>query len=181
MPARKHSCAPAPCSGSTHLVEHVAARSSRHAQLRRHARVVPLLALLLVGFGPCGRIPGTDLEGKRPKGAVLDWGFVNREPGTCALEVRPERPHSVTVNCMSANTRLYVGCTDCSGKTWSNAALADPRGRILIGDTLYPVTLTRITAQGEIDAAWSARATKYGQDPTAPQPPDYWLFHLQSR
>ena len=147
----------------------------------RRTRVVPLLALLLFGFGPCGRMPGGELSGTAPDGIVLDWGFVNRTPGTCALEVRPDNPHSVTVNCMSANSRLYVGCTECTGKTWSAAALADPRGRILVGETLYRVSLTRITAREEIAAAWSARARKYGQDPLAPLPEDYWLFHLQSR
>ena len=130
--------------------------------------------------GPCGPIAGGALSGNAVDGAVDDWSFVNQVP-RCAVEVRSEDPHSVTVNCMSWQGELFVSCSDCDGKRWSGYALDDPAGRIRIGDDVYPVTLKRVEEPARLDAVWKARAAKLGKEESAPRPEGWWTFQLTSR
>ncbi len=78
-------------------------------------RRVPILLLLplsfaLLGLGPCGPIPGGALRGQPATEPVGDWAIANEVP-RCELEVRPEAPRSMTVNCMSWAGRLFVSCS----------------------------------------------------------------------
>ena len=138
-----------------------------------------LLVPLLMAIGPCGRLPGGSLLGDDEATRVTDWSFTNGI-GLCALEVNPAGPHSVTLNCMSWADRLFVSCSQCDGKTWSTYALHDARGRIEIGARIYPVNLSRVTDPALLDSAWTARATKLGNDPSA-RPDHWWSFELTSR
>ena len=141
---------------------------------------VSLLALGLLAVGPCGPIPGGRLSGEESTTAPADWSIAN-DVAHCAVEVRPDSPRSVTVNCMSWQGRLFVSCSECEPKTWSSYAVEDPRGRIQIGEDLYPVSLTRITDPAELDSVWRARATKVGEENAEPRPSDWWTFELTSR
>ncbi len=138
-----------------------------------------LLFPLVLGIGPCGRLPGGKLFGNEATQPVADWSFVN-DAGLCALEVNPEGPHSVTLNCMSWAGRLFVSCSHCQGKTWSSYVLQNPAGRIEIGDRIYPVSLARLQAPTLLDEVWVARANKVGVDPS-PRPNHWWSFELSSR
>ncbi len=143
--------------------------------------VIPIAAAALatLGLGPCGPIPGGALSGSERGGVIDDWSFANEAP-RCAVEVRPSDPHSVTVNCMSWKSRLFVSCSDCAGKTWSRYAVDDPRGRIRIGESVYPVLLTRVEDSSVLDSVWRARATKLGEKASA-RPEGWWAFELRSR
>ena len=66
-------------------------------------------------------------------------------------------------------------------KYWSNQALASQRGRIRMGDSVYPVTLRRVTDADELELAWSARLSKLGMERATPRPAHWWSFHLTSR
>lgn len=142
------------------------------------ALALGLTVLLLLGIGPCGRLPGGKLLGEEDANPVADWSFVN-EAGLCALQVNPAGPHSVTVNCMAWQGRLFVSCSRCEGKTWSTFALQDPRGRIKIAERVHPVRMARVRAPELLDAAWGARAAKLGTAP-APRPDHWWTFELSS-
>jgi hypothetical protein len=146
----------------------------------RH-RIVVLVAAALAatGLGPCGPIPGGTLSGSELAGVVDDWSFANEVP-RCAVEVQPSDPHSVTVNCMSWERRLFVSGSKCAGKTWSAYALEDPRGRIQIGESVYPVLLTRVEEPGVLDSVWRARAEKLGEDDVV-RAEGWWAFELRSR
>ena len=137
------------------------------------------LALTTLGLGPCGPIPGGGLAGEDFGEPVKDWTFVNDVP-RCAVEVRPADPHSVTVNCMSWEQRLFVSCSFCEGKTWSGIALDQPEGRIRIGERVYPVRLSRVDDAALLDAVWRARASKLEAEPS-PRPDGWWTFELRSR
>ena len=139
-----------------------------------------VLAATCLGIGPCGPIPGGALSGDPVDAAVRDWSFANHVP-RCAVEVRPDSPHSVTVNCMSREKRLFVSCSKCAGKRWSDYVLEDPRGRIRIGENVYPVALRRVEAPPELDLVWQARAAKIGEDAPGPRPEGWWTFELTSR
>lgn len=145
---------------------------------------LPLSAILLAGctlaLGPCGPIPGGRLSGTEATTPPDDWSIADGVP-RCAVEVRPDSPHSVTVNCMSWQGRLFVSCSECEPKTWSSYALQDPRGRVRVGDAVYPVSLKRIEDPAELDAVWQARAQKIGDEEAGPRPSEWWTFELSAR
>lgn len=87
----------------------------------------------------------------------------------------------MTVNCMSWQGRLFVSCSQCEPKAWSSHAVEDPRGRIQIGDAVYPVTLRRIVDPDELESVWQARARKIGEDDSEQRPNDRWSFELSLR
>ena len=127
---------------------------------------------------PCERLPGAYLFGDVAEEPVQDWAFANAAP-LCQIEVRTWRPHSVNLNCMAAEGELYISCSNCAGKSWSQTALAAGVARIRIGELIYPVATGRVTEADELNKAWSARAQKLQRDAT-PRPEHWWSFHLSS-
>jgi hypothetical protein len=125
-------------------------------------------------------MPGAYLFGTVEPEPVGDWSFANDVP-LCQMEIRTWRPHSINLNCMSADGILYVSCSSCAEKYWSNQALASQRGRVRMGDSVYPVTLRRVTDTDELELAWSARLSKLGMERATPRPAHWWSFHLTSR
>lgn len=150
------------------------------ASRRSRALVLCGLAAALLAFGPCGPIPGGRLSGPDTAAPAGGWAIADTVP-RCAVEVRPESPHSVTVNCMSWQGRLFVSCSECEPKTWSGYAVEDPRGRVRIGDAVYPVSLRRIVEPAELDVVWQARARKLGEEPAGERPDGWWTFELTAR
>ena len=93
-----------------------------------------LLVVVLVGAAytfwfvcPCEAMPGGGLGGEVASEPVNDWTFVNDVP-LCQVEVDIGIPWSINLNCMSAGGDLYVSCSRCAGKTWSQAALKNDAG-----------------------------------------------------
>ena len=134
---------------------------------------------------PCERISGAWLQGHEVTTAVEDWTFANDAP-ICYVEVPGIIPHSITLNCMSAEERLYLSCSQCDGKRWSTIALEEGRGRIRIGESVFPISFTRVTGEAELDLAWMARAGKLarlrGRDMSEipARPGHWWSFRLAS-
>ena len=132
---------------------------------------------------PCERIPGMKLSGVEHTEPVEDWTFAN-SAALCQLEVSGVIPHSINLNCMSDGPNLFLSCSRCDGKYWSGIALAEPRGRIRIDDVVYPVELTRVTDDAELNHAWAVRARKlsnFGRGSDAPRPDHWWSFRLTPR
>lgn len=142
--------------------------------------LVALFSVFLVYFFycPCERTPGGWLLGTEESTPVRDWSFANQAP-LCQIQVQRLLPHSVNLNCMSANGDLYLSCARCEGKTWSTYALSNPKARLRIGGTIYPVNLARVTDETKLDIAWQARAKKFAR-PAIPRQPDWWSFQAQS-
>jgi hypothetical protein len=128
---------------------------------------------------PCDRTPGGWLLGTEVSEPVADWAFANEAP-LCQVEVRSWHPHSVNLNCMSAQGALYLSCAQCDGKYWSTIALGNPDGRMRIGGKVYPVRLQRVTDPKVLDNAWQARAAKTGRA-AGPRSADWWSFRVTSR
>jgi hypothetical protein len=146
-----------------------------------------VLLVLLAGaagwffYCPCERVPGGWLLGDTVVQPVTDWSFANDAP-LCQVQVQAHNvPHSINLNCMSSAGLLYLSCAQCEGKMWSTAALKDPEARLRVGERVYPVTLTRITDDGELDIAWRARENKLGRDPDRPREAGWWSFRVESR
>lgn len=167
--------------------------------LRRPLFIIPagVVAVLVVAFlgwsstCPCDRAPGAYLFGAAADGPVTDWGFANRVT-LCQIQIRVGvLPHAINLNCMSTSDgQLYLSCSQCGAKRWSNAAVENGRARLRLNGTVYPVTVTRVLDPGELDQAWSARVQKLNQleapasaapPPDAPRPDGWWSFRVEWR
>jgi hypothetical protein len=144
------------------------------------ALVLIAAAVAIYFYCPCSRLPGGYLLGDEASSAVTDWTFANDVP-LCQVQVESALPHSVNLNCMSTEGRLYLSCASCEGKRWSSAALDNPSARLRVGDVVYPVTLARVTDPAELDTAWRARAAKTRGPVDAPRPEGWWSFRVASR
>lgn len=146
--------------------------------------------LVVVGIGywatqcPCERIPGVTLAGEETSEQIDDWSFVN-DTGLCRIQVDDGLlPQSLLLNCMSASGELFVSCSRCADKRWSNTALGNPAGRLLVDGMIYPVNLQRLTEPARLDYAWLARITKLrsmGREAPDERPDHWWSFKLTSR
>ncbi len=145
------------------------------------AAAICVVAMLVVYFYcPCSRLPGGYLLGEVVDVPVSDWSFVNTVP-LCQIEVDTGLRHSVNLNCMAGGETLYLSCSNCAGKRWSNIALNHPDARLRAGDVVYPVSLTRLEDPVELDAAWRARAQKLGIATDTIRPDGWWSFRVASR
>ena len=141
--------------------------------------VVAAAAVYVVTACPCERMPGLWLTGETVTTPVEDWSFANEAP-LCQVEVRTWRPHSINLNCMSTGPELFISCSNCAGKSWSNTALTHPLGKIRIDGRLYPVRLDRVLDPDKLDLAWRTRAMKLQRD-AVPRPDHWWSFQLTSQ
>lgn len=138
-----------------------------------------LLALAVAAcFNPSERRPGTRLSGEVAAGLPADWSFTDAQP-QIAIEVATPYwlPHSVTIWCAADAGRLYVAARNPDEKRWPGWVERDPNVRLLIGDTIYEVKLTRIEDPERIGQVRRAYAAKY-QLPDSPPgegpPMRYW-------
>lgn len=150
---------------------------------RWYAKGLLALALpLVLGVGPCSRMPGGVLNGPVVGEPVGDWSSLEEQLGLCAIESRAVLPHSVTVACWNQGTDLYVGCMSCEGKMWSTYVSSNPQARIKIGDAVYAVSMNRITDPERMHGPWQARWEMFGREGEVPEIPEtYWLWRLTSR
>lgn len=157
-------------------------RAYRRTSGLRPWRMAALLAMtgVLMGVGPCGRLPGGMIWAGTERAPVSDWSFT-RAHDLCAVEVRHRDPYSITAACFADGPRLYVGCMNCPGKNWAAFAMEDPLARVQFGDSVYPVTIRRITDPAARHKAWQARHGKFGRGDPAAVPEHWWLFSLTWR
>ncbi len=144
--------------------------------------VVPVIALGYWATAcPCDQTPGLFVRGMEASEKVTNWSFANQVP-LCQVQVDTGLlPHALNLNCWSdTNGDLYLSCGNCDGKRWSTAAGAHNEARVKVGQTVYPVTLTRVVDAADLDRAWASRGVKL---PNANDPrPDGWgTFRVASR
>ena len=129
--------------------------------------------------------PISIISGKRLSGDEVsypaDWAFTADHP-LIAVETRIGNPHSVTTVCFVYEGDLYVPARDAATKDWPGYVLNDSRARVKIGESVYPVTLTR-AADVDLDSVLAAVGTKYPQfaEATDEQMASTWLFRVSSR
>lgn len=144
------------------------------------ALAVVILAIAGVLLSPIGPLPGGVLSGETTDESVDDWSFV-RDERFCQLETKAPEPRSITVTCIVSDGQLYVGCSSCSGKHWSQQLLKEPHARYEAVGKIYQVKAARVTDRDELDQVWLARAEKNGDEHPGPKPDDFWFFRLGSR
>ena len=124
--------------------------------------VAPVVAFFYWFFAcPCERTPGGYLLGSESEEQIADWSFANDVP-LCQIQISVRfLPHSINLNCMSTTEGdLYLSCSNCDSKRWSNAAVGNGSARLRLHETVYPVTVARVMDPDELDRAWHARLTK---------------------
>jgi hypothetical protein len=128
--------------------------------------VLLLLALRITGLEPHARTPGLWLKGNLVTTPVADWSFTDQVPN---IKLQTQTwyllPHSVTINCIAYDSRLYVSSVFPAGtsRSWNEDVMRDPHVRIQIGNQLYDRTLSLVTDPAERQAVLEARAKKYPQ------------------
>ncbi len=129
---------------------------------------------------PIGLISGKKLSGDE-ESYPADWAFTSEHP-LIAVETRVGNPHSVTTVCFVYEGDLYVPAGDAATKDWPAYALKDGRARVKVGESIYPVMLTRATDL-DLDGVLAAIGTKYPQfaEATDEQRANTWLFRVSRR
>ena len=143
--------------------------------------VIPVVAVCYWAIEcPCGQTPGLYLSGVEAREKMTDWSFANQVP-LCQVQVDTGLlPHALNLNCWAESGDLYLSCGNCDGKRWSTAAVANNEARVRVGQTVYPVTLTRVVDEGQLDRAWASRAVKLA-GANEPRPGGWWTFRVASR
>lgn len=143
--------------------------------------VVPVIAVSYWAWScPCDQTPGVYLRGLQASEKVTNWAFANDVP-LCQVQVSTGLlPHALNLNCWSdSKGDLYLSCGNCEGKRWSTAAAAHPEARVRVGQTVYPVTLTRID-EAQLDSVWVTRGVKL-PNANDPRPAGWGVFRVASR
>lgn len=128
--------------------------------------VVLLVVLRITGLNPHNRAPGLWLTGNLVTTPVTDWSFTDQVPN---IELQTNTwyglPHSVTINCLSHDGRLYVSSVFPAGiqRSWNENVMRYPHVRIKIGNNLYDRSLSLVTDSTEQEAVLQVRAKKYPQ------------------
>lgn len=141
---------------------------------------VVVIAIVGVLLSPIGPLPGGALSGQTVPEPVEDWGFVKDEL-FCQLETKVPEPRSITVTCIVSDRQLYVGCSSCSGRYWSEQLAKEPDVRYGALGKIYPVRASRVGDARELNRVWLDRAEKNGNENPGPKPDDFWFFRLSSR
>jgi len=125
-----------------------------------------LLVFRFTGLEPKDRRPGLWLKGDLVTSPVTDWSFTDQVKNV-EIETRTPYfiPHSVRINCVAYNGRLYVSTVNPLGVNaphrWNVNVARDPHVRLKIGNNLYDRTLTPVTDPAEKAAVLEARVKKY--------------------
>lgn len=141
---------------------------------------IVIISIVGVLLSPIGPIPGGALSGDIVADSINDWSFV-KEERFCKLETQSPEPRSITVTCIVADKQLYVGCSSCPGRNWSQQLTKWPNVRYGTLGNIYTVNASRVHDQHELDQVWLARAEINGKDSPGSMPDDFWFFRLVSR
>jgi hypothetical protein len=141
--------------------------------------LVPLALMWLAG---CSE-PFIVFAGGELSGTVAtppeDWSALQKEE-TFQLETRPEDPYSVNVWAVGIGPDVYVG-TGPDGTNWSGYIQEDPRVRLRVSDTLYPLLAQPVTEREERRRVARGYADKYGLDSDENWVKDALVFRLDRR
>jgi hypothetical protein len=136
--------------------------------------------LLLLAAASCGPVPGGSLRGT-VTAPPADWSSVlSGEHALCEIEARPEKPHSIQLDCFLRDGKLYAQSHRWALASWwpvtSWAAIwiEHPDVRVRFGDRLYELRAVRVLDAAERDPVLRMR----GYDPV---PEGIVLFRFERR
>ena len=128
----------------------------------------------------CGPIPGGALDGQAAT-VPADWlAVMGGDRALCEIESRPSDPHSIQLECFTYEGSLYVQSHRWAQaswwpvKSWAVVWLEHPDVRVRIGDSLYDLKATQVSAGTERDAVLRLRGYE-------PIPAGIVLFRFEPR
>ncbi|HKC50765.1 MAG TPA: hypothetical protein VKF60_08230 [Myxococcota bacterium] len=143
----------------------------------KRTSVVALLAITWLG---CGPVPGGALSGTvTPPPSAWSADLPNGKR-ICEIESRPEKPHSIQLECFTYDGRLFVQSHRWALSSWwpveSWAAIwiAHPQVKVRLGDELFELQAVQITDAAQRESVLHFR----GYDPV---PPGIVLFRFDPR
>lgn len=140
------------------------------------------LSLTLVALAGCSE-PFIVFAGGALSGEVAtppdDWSELKDEE-TFQIETRPSDPYSVNIWAVGIGRHVYIG-TGPEGTNWSEYLQEDPRVRLRVGETLYPLLARPVTDPAERRQVAEAYAEKYGLDQDENWLKDALVFRLDRR
>ena len=141
------------------------------------------LALLAMGAtflagGPIGMLPGGELAGE-PSEVPRGWAGLE-DVREVQLQVRPDRPYSVTTWMVVHGGELYVSADFITPwKRWPHEAVRDPRVVLRIGRALYPRRAERVEDAFRTPVLREAFAEKYDLEPGGlADRSEVWFFRM---
>ena len=132
--------------------------------------------------GPLGMVPGGPFRGPEFSCAKVDWqNFAAVEE--LELEVRPERPRSITTWSVVHQGELFVPADFLTPwKRWPEQVLADPRVRIRIGERILRCRAERVDDAPRVEALRATAAQKYDLAPDGRAArSEVWWFRIGPR
>ena len=132
-----------------------------------------VIGATLLGAGPCAMCPGGRLDGDVEATTPADWRFVG-DTAACAVEVRPNDPHSVRATCLQQGGTLYVSSIMAPRKRWPKMVADDDRVRVRIEGRLYALRAVRIDDVDE-------RVRVLGGSADDPPGDSHWLWRFEAR
>lgn len=140
------------------------------------------LVLALVCLAGCSE-PFIVFSGGRLSGEEAtppeDWSALADEE-TFQVETRPNDPYSVNIWAVGIGRDVYIG-TGPDGTRWSSYIDADPRVRLRVGTTVYPLLAHPVTDTAERRAVARRYADKYGMDQDENWLEDALVYRLDRR
>ena len=141
--------------------------------------ILPLILVVLAGCSePFIVFAGGELSGHEQT-PPDDWSQLESEE-LFQLETRPNDPYSVNIWAVGIGEDAYIG-TGPDGTNWSSYIQDDPRVRLRVGETLYPLLAHPVTEREERRRVALAYAEKYGMDPDENWLKDALVFRLDRR
>lgn len=145
--------------------------------------VVVLLLDTFGGFlfdGPLGPIPGGAFQGTVSPDPHPDWSGLEE---VIELEIRPERPWSLSVWNVVLDGELYVPSAMGARRRWTSVALEDPSVRVRTHGRIYERRIVKVTDPALRKRIRDAAAKRYGgfEPADSTEEDTTWYFHLAPR
>jgi hypothetical protein len=129
--------------------------------------------------GPLGPIPGGALQGPVSADTHPQWADVEK---VIELEIRPERPWSLSVWNVVLDGELYVPSARGAHRRWTAVAVKEPLVRLRSHGQIHALRIERVTDPTLRQRLAQALAQRYGFEPPAdPEHDATWYFHLTPR
>lgn len=141
--------------------------------------VIPIALVCLAGCSePFIVFAGGELSGEE-RTPPDDWSELHDEE-TFQLETRPDDPYSINIWAVGIGDDAYIG-TGPGGTNWSEHIMRDPRVRLRVEDTVYPLLAQPVEDVTERRRVAQAYAEKYGMDRDQNWLEDALVFRLDRR
>ncbi|MFI5317781.1 MAG: hypothetical protein ACHQ6T_18915 [Myxococcota bacterium] len=139
-----------------------------------------LLALSCAVALACGPVPGGSLSGNVTPVPATWSGQVPDGKRICEVEARPEKPHSIQVECfvyagqLFAQSHRWALASWWPVESWAAIWIAHPDVRVRLGDELFELRAVHVTDEAARDAVLHFRGYE-------PVPPGIQVFRFEPR